>query len=139
MVGVQVPLCEQTWRLQVHLSGCSLGATHLVFETGSLTLVLDRSSALESMRLLNTDMAEVRFEARHIDDKAGVLNHSALSKAICELSLYSIKGWGRGIGGSYAFITSGHDENIWTLGTALQAACSYSMGSSRDLHASLIA
>jgi hypothetical protein len=67
---VQVPMHEQTWRLEVHLSAYSSGAIHFVFETVSLTLVLDRSSALESMRLSNIDMVvEVRFEARPLTTK----------------------------------------------------------------------
>lgn len=73
------------------------GSIHLGFETGSLTLVLDKPSALESMRPLNTDRVAVRFEARPIDHKARAMNHSVTSKAVC-VSLYSLKGWGRGNG-----------------------------------------
>lgn len=39
---VVVPMCEQTRKLELHLSSDSLGVIHLVFETGSLTLASER-------------------------------------------------------------------------------------------------
>lgn len=63
---VQVSLCEPAWRLEAHLNSDSLGAVLLVFETRSLTLVLDR--VLEISK--NTELVAVRFEARPIDYKA---------------------------------------------------------------------